>query len=121
MASAYSYFTIDGIDFSKYVNGLKVVKNHNYNAQMNANGDTVVDYINAKYSIEVSFRPLRASEAKELFTAIDAFSLMIGFRAPDMNTERQARCISPTSEFEYYTIQTLYTLGKPFTLTFSQL
>lgn len=38
-----------------------------------------------------------------------------------MNTERQARCISPTSEFEYYTIQTLYTLGKPFTLTFSQL
>jgi hypothetical protein len=118
---ASTYFTIDGKDFSHFVNELKVVRNHNYNAQMNANGDTVVDYINAKYSIDVGFRPLNQTEAEELFTAIEEFSVLVGFRAPVANTERQARCISPTEEFEYYLIHGEETLSKPFTLTFSQL
>ncbi|WP_299043897.1 hypothetical protein [uncultured Campylobacter sp.] len=43
-----TYFKIGDVDFSMYVNELKVKKQHNYIAQTNAAGDSVVDYINSK-------------------------------------------------------------------------
>ena len=46
-----AYFKINGVDYSMYVNALKVSRECNYNAQTNANGDTVVDYINTKRNI----------------------------------------------------------------------
>ena len=38
-----SYFKIGDNDYSMYVNELKVTTDVNYNAQVNAVGDTVVD------------------------------------------------------------------------------
>lgn len=53
-----AYFKIGDVDFSLYVNSLKVSKTANYSAQTNAAGDTVVDYINSKRTIEVGIIPL---------------------------------------------------------------
>jgi hypothetical protein len=53
-----AYFKIGEIDFSPYVNSLKINKSANYNAQTNAAGNTVVDYINSKRTIEVGIIPV---------------------------------------------------------------
>lgn len=53
-----AYFKIGDVDFSAYVNALKVTNSNNYTALTNANGDTVVDYINNKRTLEVGIIPL---------------------------------------------------------------
>lgn len=117
-----SYFKINGIDFSKYVNELIVNKEANYNAQTNAAGDTVVDLINHKRTIEVGIIPLNDVAMKELLEAIDAFNVSISFRNPITNTiEENVNCIIPSSGVEYMTIQVNKVLYKNFTLEFIEL
>lgn len=50
-----AYLKINDIDYSHLVKQLVVKKSVNYNAQTNAAGDTVVDYINSKRTISVTF------------------------------------------------------------------
>ena len=80
-----AYFKINNQDFSMYVNELKVDTENNYNAQTNAAGDTIVDYINKKRSIEVGIIPLNDSVMANLQNAIDAFNVSISFRNPKTN------------------------------------
>lgn len=117
-----AYFKIGDVDFSMYVSSLKVAKTANYNAQTNAAGDTVVDYINSKRSIEVGIIPLDELEMAELQEAIDAFNVSISFRNPHTNTlEEGVNCIIPSSDVEYYTIQSNKVSYKGCTLTFTEL
>ena len=117
-----AYFKINGVDYSMYVNALKVSRVCNYNAQTNANGDTVVDYINTKRNIEVGIIPLSDSDLRSLMNAIDGFSVSISFLNPQTNElETNVSCIIPDSEIEFYTIQVNKTMYKAATLTFTEL
>jgi hypothetical protein len=117
-----NYLKINGIDFSKYVNALKINKNNIYNAQTNAAGDTVVDYINSKRQIEVGIIPLDAAIMVALQTIINGFSVTLSFLNPNTGElENNVKCILPASEIEYYTIQANNTSFKAFTLTFIEL
>lgn len=117
-----SYFKIDGVDYSKYVNQLKITKNNVYNSQTNAAGNTVVDYINSKRTIEVGIIPLDAAAMAALQTAIDNFNVSISFRNPKTNAiEENVNCIIPTDGIEYYTIQTDKVMYNAFSLTFTEL
>lgn len=117
-----AFFKIDGVDFSMYVNELKVNKENNYNAQTNAAGDTVVDYINSKREIEVGIIPLDDAAMAKLQAAIEAFNVSISFRNPKTNElETNINCIIPDNEIEYYTIQTNKVMYKEFKLTFIEL
>lgn len=116
-----AYFKIGETDFSMYVNELKVIKTANYNAQTNANGDTVVDYINQKKQIEVGIIPLNDAVMVDLQAAINAFNVSISFRNPDTNLLETINCIIPENEVEYYTIQAGNVSYKAFTLTFTEL
>ena len=117
-----AYFKIDNTDFSMYVNELKVNKEVNYNAQTNAAGNTVVDYINAKRTIEVGIIPLDSAAMTALQTAIDAFSVSISFRNPKTGAlETGVNCIIPNNEIEYYTIQVGKVMYKAFSLEFIEL
>lgn len=117
-----AYFKIGDTDFSMFVSGLKVSKNAKYNAQTNAAGDTVVDYINSKRSFEVGFIPMDELEMAELQEAIDAFNVSISFRNPHTNTlEEGVNCIIAGSDVEYYTIQVDRVSYKGCTLTFTEL
>ena len=80
-----AYFKIGEKDFSHYVNSLKINKKSNYSAQTNAAGNTVVDYINSKRTIEVGIIPISDTEMKELLAAIAPFSVNISFRNPETN------------------------------------
>jgi hypothetical protein len=100
-----NYFKIDNKDFSLYVNELKVNQEAHYAAQTNAAGDTVVDFINHKRTIEVGIIPVDATAMISLQNAINAFNVSISFLNPQTNTlEENVNCIIPTSNVEYYTI-----------------
>lgn len=101
-----AYFKINDNDYSLYINALKVNNSTKYNAQTNAAGDTVVDYINSKRTIEVGIIPLDDEALKNLLLDIDKFSVTISFRNPKTNElEEGINCIIPDNKIEYYTIQ----------------
>lgn len=101
-----AYFKINDTDYSHIVNELVVAKAHNYNSQTNAAGNTVVDYINAKRTIEVGIIPLNAVELAQFLSDVDRFNVNISFINPLTNElEEDVSCIIPENEIEYYTIQ----------------
>lgn len=101
-----AYFMIDGTDYSMFVNELNVSKEANYNAQTNAAGNTVVDFINHKRVIEVGIIPLDGEDMAALQAELDKFNVYISFRNPLTNAlEENVNCIIPSNEVEYYTIQ----------------
>ena len=116
-----TYFKINGVDYSTCVNELKVDKEHNYNAQTNAAGNTVVDYINSKRTIEVGIIPLTKETMSTLQTAIDAFEVSISFLNPKTKILEEINCIIPSNNVEYYTIQAEKVMFKAFTLKFIEL
>ena len=117
-----AYFKIGDNDYSHIVNTLKVTKMHNYTTQTNAAGNTVVDLINNKRIIEVGFIPLSDAAMLDLQLDIAAFSVSITFRNPATNAlEENVKCIIPSEEIEYYTIQSNKVMYNAFTLTFEEL
>lgn len=117
-----AYLKINGVDYSNYVNQLTIATNHNYNAQTNAAGDTVVDYVNAKRTITVGFIPLTSAAMMPLKTVIDSFDVSLSFRNPNTGAlEENIKCIIPTSEIGYYTIQVNKVMYNAFTVSFIEL
>ena len=117
-----TYFKIGNNDYSMYVNALKVIENAKYNAQENAAGNTVVDYINKKRSIEVGIIPLNATVMARLKADIASFNVSVSFLNPDTKAlENGVNCIIPASEVNYYTIQANQVLFDAVTLTFVEL
>lgn len=117
-----TYFKIGDNDYSMYVNALKVVTDAKYNAQENAAGNTVVDYINKKRSIEVGIIPLDAEAMARLKADIEQFNVSVSFLNPDTNElVTDVNCIIPSNEVNYYTIQVNKTMFDAVTLTFIEL
>ncbi len=117
-----AYFKIGANDYSMFVNALKIKDSANYNAQTNAAGNTVVDYINSKRIIEVGIIPLNSEVMKNLKTDIKKFNVSLSFLNPDTEQlESNVNCIIPESEVEYYTIQVDNVMYKAFTLSFEEL
>lgn len=116
------YLKINNTDFSQYVNQLNVTKTVNYNSQTNAAGDTVVDYINTKRTIEVGFIPLDSEVMLRLQLVLDNFNVSLSYRNPKTNTiEENVNCIVPEDTVEYYTIRADRVMYNAFTLTFIEL
>lgn len=115
------YFYITNWDVSKYVSGLKVSKAANYSAQTNAAGNTVVDYINTKRTIEVSFILFDDAFMLALQTRLNKFNFDIKYRNPDTREIETVNVILPNQEIEYHTIRADKIQYKAFTLTFVEL
>ena len=116
------YFKIGNIDYSKYVSGLTVTKNTNYNGLTNAAGDTVVDFLNQKRTIDVVIIPLDVAKLNSLLTAIDSFNMTINFYDPKTNKiSENVNVIIADYSVEYYTIQDTKQMVQAFTLTFVEL
>lgn len=117
-----TYLKINDNDYSMFVNALKIKDAANYNAQTNAAGNTVVDYINTKRVIEVGIIPLNADIMKQLKADIKRFNVTLSFLNPDTNElEENVNCIIPSSEVNYYTIQADRTLFDAVTMAFEEL
>lgn len=117
-----SYFKINSVDYSQYVNELKVNSSATYSAQQNAVGDTVVDYINKKRKIEVGIIPLSGEVASALLEAVDGFEVSISFLNPLTNQiEEDVNCIIPSTDVDYYTIRADQVMLNEFNLKFTEL
>ena len=117
-----TYFKINNVDFSDFVKSLKVNKENVYNSQTNANGDTVVDYINSKKTLEVGIIPLNGDNMKKLLTALNNFNVSITFRNPSSGVLETINTIAPNINTDYYTIQSnTKVLFREFALQFIEL
>lgn len=115
------YFKINGKDISMYVSGLKINKSANYTSQTNAAGNTVIDYINTKRTIEVSIIALDDAAMKVIQPILDAFSVSIQYRDTTTGELATVSAILPTNQIEYYTIRNDKVMYKAFNLTFTEL
>lgn len=105
-----------------YVNALTIGKNNNYNALLNANGDSVIDYINTKRVFEVGIIPLDNAAMQNLAAAIDNFNVSISYRDPITGELVEGvNCYIDNNSISYYTIRVDNVLYNAFTLTFTEL
>jgi hypothetical protein len=116
-----AYFKIGENDYSAYCNALKVNSKVAYSAQTNAAGNSVVDYINTKHTVEVGIIPLNDAAMLNLQNDIAQFQVDITYRNPATNDIKTIKCIIPDNGVEYYTIQTGKVMYKAFKLTFNEL
>lgn len=117
-----SYFKLNDIDFSMYVNRLKVVTTQNYESRISAKGNLIVKKRgNQKYVVEVGIIPLDATVVTSLLTEVHKLLVKISFLNPETNTIEDANCYIGEDSIEYYTINTSGTKLKAFTLVFTQL
>lgn len=115
-----AYFKIGNTDLSQYVSTLKITKKNNYIPQTNAAGNSVVDYINTKRSIEVKVISLDESDFRTVLAAI-TFNSVISYRDPMTGELSTANCIIDSNDIEYYTIQTNWVKYKEMRLVFKEL
>lgn len=117
-----SYFKINDIDFSNIVSELKIKNNASYNSQVNANGNTLVDLINNKRTIEVTIIPIDGTRMAQLLEEVNKFNVSISYRNPNTNQlETGINCIIGENEVEYYQILVNKTTYKAFSLKFNEL
>ena len=116
------YFTINDIDYSHLVSGLKVGYETlvSDNSGRNAAGDTVIDVINRKVKIYVTLRHTTQEEMKSFLTAIKDYVVNVTYLNPETNALSTVNAYTGTPEPEYYTISDK-TIYKPMSLNFIEL
>lgn len=117
------FFKINNEDFSDLVSGLKIGYETlvSDNSGRNANGDTVIDVINTKAKLYVTFRHTTGAEMERLLAAIGDYVVNVSFLNPKTKALETISTYTGTPEPEYYTIQPALTIYKPMNLNFIQL
>lgn len=116
-----TYFKINDIDFSMYVNRLKVGTQHTFKSRVNASGNMSVKYTNTKKIVEVGIIPLDSASAASLQKEVNKFKVKISFLEPETKALKEVNCIIPDNAVEYYTIQADKVMLKAYALTFTEL
>lgn len=118
-----SYLTINGTDVSRLVKGLKI----GYETLVadgsgrNAAGDTVLDIINRKVKLYVTFRPMDGTDMSMLLSAIGPYVVNVSYRDSKTNANKTIQCYHGTPEPEYYWILNNQTLYKEFSFNFIEM
>ena len=118
-----SYLSINNVDVSNLVSGLKVGYETlvSEDSGRNANGDTVIDIINRKAKIYVTFRPMDSSEMVKLMNSFSSYVVNVSFLDPKTNQTKTIQAYTGTPEPEYYWIHDNQVLYKSFNLNFIEL
>jgi hypothetical protein len=118
-----NYFTINGVDYSNIVSGMKIGFETLVSeaSGRNASGTMIVYPINTKRKVYITFRHMFESEMRDLMNAIKDYQIDIGFRNPQTGGITVIRAYTGTPEPEYYTIQPGNVIYKPMSLNFIEL
>lgn len=118
-----SYLKINGTDVSQLVSGLKIGYETLVaeNSGRNANGDTVLDVINHKIKLYITFRPMDDLEMKRLLATFEDYVIDVTFRDSKTNADKTITCYTGTPEPEYYFILDNRVFYKSFNLNFIEL
>lgn len=118
-----NYLLINGSNVSHLVKSMKV----GYETLVadssgrNANGDTVIDVINKKAKIYVTFIPMDKSNMSMLLSAIQDYVIDVQYRDPKTNSNKTITCYTGTPEPDYYCIIGDKVMYKEMSLNFIQL
>lgn len=118
-----SYLKINGTDISHLVKGLKI----GYETLVadgsgrNANGDTVLDIINHKVKVYVTFKPMDGNQMLFFLGLIKDYVVEVSYLDSKTNTLQTAQCYTGTPEPEYYWVLGNQVLYKQFNLNFIEL
>lgn len=118
-----SYLNINGTDVSHLVKGLRIGYETLVadNSGRNANGDTVLDIINRKVKLYVSFRPMDGEEMETLLSSFSDYVVSVSYRDSKTNSTKTITCYTGTPEPEYYWILGDQVLYKAFDLNFIEM
>lgn len=118
-----SYLVINGTDVSHLVKGLKVGYETLVSEESgrNANGDTVLDIINRKVKLYVSFRPMDGSDMSSLLSTFSEYVIPVTYRDTKTNSLKTITCYTGTPEPEYYWILGDKVLYKQMDLNFIEM
>ena len=117
------YFKVNDIDLSSYVSAMKVGYETlvSENSGRNAAGDTVIDVINKKHKLYITFRHTTGEEMERLLNAIGDYVVNVSFLNPTTKALTTITTYTGTPEPEYYTIQPGMVIYKPLSLNFIEL
>ena len=87
----------------------------------NAAGDTVIDVINHKVKVYITFRHTTGEEMQELLEAIKDYQVQVSFKDAKTKELTTISAYTGTPETEYYTIQGDHIIYKPMSLNFIEL
>lgn len=118
-----SYLIIENTDVSDLVKSLKVSYETlvSDNSGRNANGDTVIDVVNKKVKIQVTFRAMESDDMVKLLSAIENYVIDVTYRDVKTNSNKTITCYTGTPEPDYYFIHDNRVLYKEMSLNFIQL
>lgn len=118
-----SYLNINGTDVSNLVKGLRVGYETLVaeNSGRNANGDTVLDIVNRKVKLYVTFRPMDDSEMSRLLGSFSGYVIPVTYRDSKTNALKTITCYTGTPEPEYYWILNNKVLYKQMNLNFIEM
>ena len=118
-----SILKINGTDVSNLVKALKpgyetLVSDK---SGRNANGDTVIDVINKKVKLQVTFRAMNSEEMAQLLKSIENYVIDVTYRDAKTNSNKTITCYTGTPEPDYYFILPGRVMYKEMSLNFIQL
>lgn len=118
-----SYLMINNTDVSRLVKSMKISYETlvSDNSGRNANGDTVIDVINKKAKIQITFTPMFDNDMKALLNAIEDYVVNVTFRDAKSNSNKTITCYCGTPEPDYYCILPNKVLYKEMSLNFIEL
>jgi hypothetical protein len=118
-----SYLSINGTNVSDLVKGLRVGYETLVaeNSGRNANGDTVLDIINRKVKLYVTFRPMDDTDMQRLLSSFANFVIPVTYRDSKTNSLNTITCYTGTPEPEYYWILDKQVLYKEMQLNFIEM
>ena len=87
----------------------------------NAAGDTVIDVINKKYKLYVTFRHTTGEEMQSLLEEVKDYLCTVSFLEPLSGALHTVSAYTGTPEPDYYTIQQNHIIYKPMSLNFIEL
>ena len=114
---------INNVDVSDLVKNMKVGYETlvSDKSGRNANGDTVVDIVNKKVKLYVTFRPMESDDMANLLAAIENYVINVTYRDVKTNSNKTITCYTGTPEPDYYFIHDNRVLYKEMSLNFIQL
>lgn len=115
-----TYFKINNVDFSQYVNKLKIGKENSFRLKTNAKGKTQAAYITTNYVIEVGIIPIDSAAMRSLQAALTANGVSISFLDAETGALKTINAIVTKQLVEYYTIQNSNVRFNAFSLTFTE-
>lgn len=118
-----AYLKINDTDVSKFVKGLKVGYETLVadNSGRNAAGNTVLDVVNKKVKLYVTFRPLSGPEMRDLLATFNDYVIPVTYKDPKTNALKTITCYTGTPEPEYYWILNDQVLYKQMELNFIEM